>query len=778
VTRTVIRTCPLCEATCGLSIELDDADRVTSVRGDTDDVFSAGYLCPKGATLGELEADPDRLTAPRVRRDGQLVEATWQEAFEEVASRLHAIQAEHGPYAVAIYLGNPNVHTLAGQLYLRPLVKALRTTNVYSASSVDQLPKHVSCGYLFGDPLAIPVPDLDRTDLLVVLGGNPRVSNGSLLTAPDLPGRLTALQRRGGRLVVVDPARTRTAERADLHLAVRPGSDALLLFAVVHTLAEEGLVDLGDHLAGHVTGVDDVLALSAPFAPERVAAACGIDAAAIRSLARELAGTERAVVYGRLGTSTVAFGTTTSWLVDVVNVLTGHLDRPGGAMFPLPAHHRAPRRPFRHARRHSRVRGLPEAIGEFPVATLYDEMVTPGDGQVRALITVAGNPVLSTPDGARLDAAIADLELVVAVDPYVTATTRHADVVLPPPRILQRGHYDLAFSGLAIRNVANHSPAAVPLADGQPDEWEILLTLAAIALGQSPPIDVDAADGFVLHQALEAVVADPSARLATRDVEALRSHLRGWRGPERLLDLLLRAGPYGDGFGTDPEGLSLARLEAHPHGIDLGPLEPRIPGVLTTASGRIELAPEPIVADVARLQRHLEATEVARLERRPEATEVAGLERRPEAAEVAGFERHPEAADAPRTDGLVLIGRRHLRTNNSWSHNVAGLAKGQQLCTLRIHPDDAAERGLVDGATAVVRSAAGAVSVPVEVTDALRRGVVSLPHGFGHDLDGVEQTIARAAGGANSNVLSDRHLVDPISGNAVLNGLDVEVVPG
>ncbi len=738
MTRTVIRTCPLCEATCGLRIELDDADQVASVRGDTEDVFSGGYLCPKGATLGELEADPDRLTAPRVRRDGQLVEAGWQEAFEEVASRLQAIQAEHGPDAVAVYLGNPNVHNLAGQLYVRPLLKALRTTNLYSASSVDQLPKHISSGYLFGAPWAIPVPDLDRTDLLVVLGANPRVSNGSLMTAPDLPGRLTALRRRGGRLVVVDPARTRTAERADLHLAVRPGTDALLLFAVVHTLAEEGLIDVGDHLRDHVQGVDEVVALAAPFAPERVAPACGIEAGAIRSLARELAEAERAVVYGRLGTTTVAFGTTTSWLVDVVNVLTGNLDRPGGAMFPLPAHHRAPRRPFRHARRHSRVRGLPEAIGEFPVATLTDEIVTPGQGQVRALITIAGNPVVSTPDAARLGAAIAGLDLVVAVDPYVTATSRHADVVLPPPRILQRSHYDLAFSGLAIRNVANHSPAAVPLDEGQPDEWEILLTLAAIALGQSPPIDVDAADAFVLHQALESVVADPSARLATRDVDELRTHLADRRGPERLLDLLLRAGPYGDGFGTHEGGLSLAELEAHPHGIDLGPLRPQVPEVVTTDSGRIELAPEPLVADVARLERHLDDT--------------------------VG-------------DGLVLIGRRHLRTNNSWSHNVAGLAKGQQLCTLQIHPDDAAERGLTDGTEVVVRSTVGQVTVPVEVTDALRRGVVSLPHGFGHDLDGVELTVARRAGGANSNLLADRQLVDPVSGNAVLNGLPVEVVP-
>ncbi len=741
--RTVIRTCPLCEATCGLAIDLDDNDRVVGVRGDADDVFSRGYLCPKGATIGQLEADPDRLTRPLVRRDGQLLPASFDEAYAEVAARLRAVTAEHGPDAVAIYLGNPNVHNLAGQLYVRPLVKALRTTNVYSASSVDQLPKHVSSGYLFGDPLAIPVPDLDRTDLLVVLGANPRVSNGSLMTAPDLPGRLTALQRRGGRLVVVDPKRTRTAERADRHLAIRPGADALLLMAIVATLVAEDLVDLGDHLRGHVEGLEQVAALAAPFTPERVAEACGLPATAIRELAHELAAAERAVVYGRLGTTAASFGTTTSWLVDVVNVLTGNLDRPGGAMFPRPAHHRGSRRrAFRHARRHSRVRGLPEAIGELPVATLADEIETPGPGQVRALITVAGNPVISTPDAARLDAAIASLDLVVAVDPYLTATSRHADVILPPPGILQRSHYDLAFSALAVRNVANYSPAAVALDPDQPDEWEILLALAAIALGQDPPVDVDLADAFVARQAIEAVVADPGARLATRDPDALMATLAGRRGPERLLDLLVRAGPYGDGFGTHPDGLSLEALLAAPHGIDLGPLTPRIPEVLTTTSGRIELAPEPIVADVPRLAAAMDAA-------------------------VPNGEHDGEQ--------LLLIGRRHLRTNNSWSHNVPGLAKGQQLCTLEIHPDDAAARGLDDGTLAAVSSEAGELEVSITVTDALRPGVVSLPHGFGHDLDGVEQQVARANPGVNSNRLTPRQGVDPVSGTAVLNGVSVRV---
>jgi anaerobic selenocysteine-containing dehydrogenase len=734
VTRTAIRTCPLCEATCGLRLELED-DRVVTVRGDADDVFSRGYLCPKGATFGELEADPDRLSSPRIRRNGVLQPASWDEAFGEVARRLRPIIAEHGADAVAVYLGNPNVHNLAGQLYLRPLLKALRTKNLHSASSVDQLPKHVSCGYLFGDPLAIPVPDIDRTDLLVVLGGNPRISNGSLWTAPDLPGRLTALRRRGGRLVVVDPKRTRTAAKADLHLPIRPGQDALLLAAMVHTLADESLVRIGDHLTGHVTGVDEVLALCRPFAPERVAAAVGVDAAVIRALARDLATVDRACVYGRLGTSTVRFGTVASWLVDVVNVLTGHLDVEGGAMFPHPAHHRAPRRPFRTGRWTSRVRGLPEAIGELPVATLIDEIETPGEGQVRALITVAGNPVLSTPAGDRLDAAMQTLELFVAVDPYVTASTRHADVILPPPPALERSHYDLAFSALAVRNVANYSPPVNAPGADRPDEWEILLSLAAIALGQEPPLDLPMADAFVLRQAVDAMIADPTARLATRDADQVIAALDGRRGPDRLLDLLLRAGPYGDGFGLDPEGLTLDRLEANPHGIDLGPLRPRIPDNLATASGAIELAPAAITGDLV----HLEAS----------------------------LDEDPEA--------LVLIGRRHLRTNNSWSHNVAGLAKGQQLCTLQLHPADAAPRGLHDGATARITSRVGTLEVTVELTEELRPGVVSLPHGFGHDLEGVEQTVARANPGVNANVLSDHLEVDRVSGNAVLNGIAVEV---
>jgi anaerobic selenocysteine-containing dehydrogenase len=735
--RTAIRTCPLCEATCGLAIELED-DQVVAVRGDEQDVLSRGYLCPKGALIGQIEHDPDRLTAPRVRRDGELRPTSWEEAFEEVAARLAPIIDAYGPDSVAVYAGNPNAHHLDGQLYIRPLVKALRTRNIFSASSVDQLPKHVSCGMVFGDPLAIPVPDIDRTDLLVVLGGDPRTSNGSLWTVPDVPGRLDDLRARGGRLVVVDPRRSRTAAKADQHLAIRPGTDALLLAAIASTLFAEGLADVGDHLRDHVAGLDEVREVVGGLTAERVAPVCGVTADAIEQLARDLAAADRAVVYGRLGTTTVRHGTLGSWLVDVVNILTGNLDRAGGSMFPRPPHHRpGSRRPFRMGRWSSRVRELPEAISEFPVATLVDEIETPGDGQVRALIVIGGNPVLSTPDAARLDAAIAGLDLVIAVDPFQGATARHADVLLPPPGPLQRGHCDLVFAGFSIRDVVNYSPPVRAVPDGQPHEWEILLTLAALAMGAPTPVDVDAADAFVARQTAEALVADPHANLATRDVDLLLEAVAERRGPERILDLLLRSGPYGEGFGGDPEGLSLAKLELHPHGIDHGPLRSRVPDNLTTESGRIELAPPAMIAGMPALHAELDA-------------------------------------EVP---PLVLVGRRHLRTNNSWSHNAPGLVKGRTPCVLQLHPDDATDVGVGDGDQVTVRSRAGELTVAVEVTDDLRPGVVSLPHGFGHDLEGVDLTVARQRGGVNSNVLTDRFALDPISGNAVLNGIPVELAP-
>ncbi|HEX2285997.1 MAG TPA: molybdopterin-dependent oxidoreductase [Mycobacterium sp.] len=734
---TALRICPLCEATCGLTLTIEDG-RVTGARGDKDDVFSKGFICPKGASFAELDNDPDRLTRPLIRRDGQLTEATWDEAYAAVAKGLGDVIAQHGGASVGVYLGNPNAHTIAGSLYPPLIVRALGTHHVYSASTLDQMPKHVALGYMFGSPVAFTVPDLDRTDYLVIIGANPLVSNGSLATAADFPGKLRALRKRGGRLVVIDPARTRTAELADRHLAPRPGTDAALLFAVVHVLFDEGLVDLGA-AADHVNGVDDVRALASDFAPEAVAAYCGVAVDEIRALAREIAAAPSAAVYGRIGTSTVEFGTLGSWLVDVVNVLTGNLDRPGGAMFPLSPVAPAPRPPkpgrgFRTGRWHSRVSGYPEVLSELPAAALAEEIDTPGDGQIKAMITIAGNPVLSAPDGDRLDKALDSVDFMVSIDPYLNETTRHADVILPPPPPSQSAHFDFALNNLAVRNNARYSPPVLPLG-GRPDEAEILSRIALILHGAGPDGDAALVDEQVIAATLAKLTADPHSPVAGRPVDELTAMLAPGPGYDRRLDMMLRIGPYGDAFGANPDGLTLQRLTAAPHGIDLGPLQPRLPAVLRTPTGRIELAPEPVVADAARLR------------------EALGRSR----------------------DGFMLIGRRHLRSNNSWMHNLPALAGGTNRCTLRIHPDDAAELGLTD--TAAVKGPGGELLAPVEITEEMRRGVVSLPHGWGHDRGGTRQGVAEGQPGVNVNQLNDGTHLDPLSGTAVLNGIPVDIAP-
>ncbi|MDZ4270674.1 MAG: molybdopterin-dependent oxidoreductase, partial [Mycobacterium sp.] len=492
---TALRICPLCEATCGLTLTIDDG-RVTGARGDHDDVFSAGFICPKGASFAELDNDPDRLSAPLIRQDGILTEATWAEAFAAVAEGLGAVVRDHGGSSVGVYLGNPNAHTVAGALYPPLIVRGLGTHQVYSASTLDQMPKHVSLGLMFGSPVAFTVPDLDRTDYLVIIGANPLVSNGSLATAADFGGKLRTLRKRGGTLVVIDPARTRTAELADRHLAPRPGTDAALLGAVVNVLFDEDLVTLGA-LADYVAGLDEVREVARAFTPEIAAAHCGIEADEIRTLARELAAAPTAVVYGRMGTSTVEFGTLGSWLVDVVNILTGNLDRPGGAMFPLspvapaPRGHR-PGRGFSTGRWRSRVSGHPEVLSELPVVALAEEIETPGEGQIKAMITIAGNPVLSAPDGDRLDRALAGVGFMISVDPYLNETTRHADVILPPPPPSRSPHFDFALNNVAVRNNARYSPPALPL-QGRPDEAEILSRIALVLYG----IGVDADPALV-----------------------------------------------------------------------------------------------------------------------------------------------------------------------------------------------------------------------------------------------------------------------------------------
>jgi anaerobic selenocysteine-containing dehydrogenase len=740
------RVCPLCEATCGLELTISGG-AIAAVRGDRQDVFSKGFICPKGAAFDRLDDDPDRLHRPMVRQGEQWREVSWDEAFAAVATRLGAVVASHGRQSVGIYLGNPNVHTLAGGLYAAGLARALGSPNVFSASTVDQMPKHVSCGLMFGDPLAIPVPDLDRTGFLLMLGANPLESNGSLATAPDWPGRLKALKARGGRLVVVDPRNTRTAAMADTHLAIRPGTDSYLLAAVALEILSAGSVpgdDVGDlsalgALADHVSGLDELPGMLADFAPDVAARVCGISASAITTLAHNLTTAPTAAVYGRIGTSTTEFGTITSWLVDVLNVLTGNLDRPGGVMFPLAPHRRpgtGSGRGFRLGRWSSRVRGFPEVKGELPAAVMAEEMSTPGEGQIRAMITVGGNPVLSTPDGAAVDTALADLEFMVAVDPYLNETTRRAHVILPPPPPSRSAHYDIAFSGLAIHNTARFNPPSLPLAEGDCDEPTILARLTLIALGQ-PDAPARLVDDKVIADTLGKAVQDPKSLVYQRDPAELTGLLTGSNVTEQRLDVLLRLGAYGDGFGARPSGLSLGALIEAPHGIDLGPLQPRVPEILRTPSGRIEMAPPEIHQDLERLRAGVDA----------------------------------------RRDGLVLIGRRHLRSNNSWMHNLSVLNSGSNTCTLQLHPETAARIGLADGDTARVSSRSGEITVAVELTDVIRPGVVCLPHGWGHSLAGTRGSVAAARPGVNTNLLTDPMALDPLSGTSVLNGIPVRVEP-
>ncbi|WP_426756915.1 molybdopterin oxidoreductase family protein [Myxococcus sp. Y35] len=715
------RTCNLCEAMCGLRIELD-AGRITSIRGDAEDPFSRGHLCPKALALQDLHEDPERLRHPMRRTARGWERVSWDAALDETARRLHAIQTAHGRDAVGAYLGNPNVHNLGNMMFGPELLRTLRSRNRFSATSVDQLPHQLAAFLMFGHQLLVPIPDIDHTHYMLVLGANPLASNGSLMTAPDVRARLRGIQQRGGRVVVMDPRRTETAAIADTHVFIRPGTDALALLALLHVAVVEHAPRLGP-LDGFTDGLETVCEVARDFSPEKVAPHTGVPAKTLRRIAQDFLSARAAVCYGRMGLSTQAFGALCQWLITVLNVVSGNLDRPGGAMFTLPAFDiiGGPKAlgmsPGGFGRWKSRVRGLPEFAGELPAAAMAEEMLTPGPGRIRALLTVAGNPVLSTPNGARLEQALAGLDFMVSIDPYLNETTRHAHLILPPVSPLERSHYDIAFHALAVRNTAKYSPALFePGPDGRHD-WQVLLALQ--------------------HRLATLRRGRPSLR-ATLKYQAL-SRL----GPERLLDLGLRLGPYGARHPMARQGLTLAKLREAPHGIDLGPLRPCLPKRLRTKDGRIHLAPAPLVADVQRLR-----------------------------------EAFPDAASAtPRDSGdLLLIGRRHLRDNNSWMHHVPGLVKGKPRCTLMMHPEDAARRELTDGMTATVTSRVGTVTVPVQVTDEVMPGVVSLPHGYGHGREGTRLPGATAHAGASHNDLTDERAVDALSGNAAFSGTPVRVL--
>jgi anaerobic selenocysteine-containing dehydrogenase len=711
------RSCNLCEAICGIEITVQAEQRL-GIRGDKDDPFSRGYICPKAVALQDLHYDKDRLKYPVRRTDHGWQRIGWDEALDEVAQHLQRIQARYGRDAVGTYLGNPLTHNYGALLFAPGFIRSLHTRNRFSATSVDQLAHHLAAYFMFGHQLLLPVPDLDRTNLLLILGANPAVSNGSLMTAPGVGRRLQEIRRRGGKVILIDPRFTETARLADRHLFIRPGTDVLLLLALLHVVFDEALTRLGP-LATFTNGVEIISNLVAEFPPERVASVTGIDTSQIRNLAREFASAQSAVCYGRIGVSTQEFGAACQWLINVLNIVTGNLDRPGGAMFTRPAFDPlvapeglAPRGSF--ARWHSRVRKLPEFAGEFPVVTLAEEILTEGPGQVKALVTYAGNPVLSTPNGRQLDRALAGLEFMASIDFYINETTRHAHIILPPNSSLERAHYDLAFHILGIRNTTKFSPALFQPGGGTRDDWEILLELQT----------------RVEHQG-------PFGSLFGR---AKRKLIKRLFGPERILDLGLRFGPYGAKINPFSQGLTLRKLKEAVHGIDLGPLGPCLPGRLRTPAKRIELAPEVLVKDVERVKAKL-------------------------------LDGAPRCSDGD----LLLIGRRQLRSNNSWMHNSQRLVKGKSQCTILMHPTDAAERHLRPGQKVLVRSGVGCIVLPIEISGEMMSGVVSIPHGWGHSRLGIQLEVAQRHAGESINDVTDDLTIDALCGTAAFNGTWVSV---
>ncbi|MBV4485330.1 molybdopterin oxidoreductase family protein [Pseudomonas sp. SWRI153] len=691
------RACHLCEAICGLTIETTETDgniAITSIKGDALDTFSRGHICPKAVALQDIQNDPDRLRQPMRRVGSQWLPIEWDEAFILVAEKLAAIQERHGQNAVAVYQGNPSVHNYGLMTHSNYFLGLLKTRNRYSATSVDQLPHHLSSYLMYGHGLLLPIPDIDHTDFMLILGGNPLASNGSIMTVPDVEKRLKAIQARGGKVVVVDPRRSETAAIADQHVFVRPGGDAALLFGMLNTLFSEGLTR-DSHLP--VEGLDDVRSAVAPFTAEAMSPLCAVPAEQIRQLARDFAAAPSAVCYGRMGVSTQAFGTLCHWVVQLINLVTGNLDRVGGALCTEPAVDLVASTSGGHFNKwQSRVSGRPEYGGELPVSALAEEMLTEGEGQIRVLVTVAGNPVLSTPNGRQLEQALDGLDFMVSIDLYINETTRYADLILPSTSALENDHYDTTFNLFAVRNVTRFNRAILAKPEGALHDWEIFVGLAKAF------------------------------------AEKTGKELKPTMPPSKMIDMGLRMGMYGD---ASEQKLSLATLFDHPHGVDLGALKPNLAARLKTPNQRIQAAPPEILADLARFA----------------------------------------ALKAPGVDELLMIGRRHVRSNNSWMHNFHRLVKGKPRHQLLMHPDDLASRGLIDGQRVRVSSRVGQIEVEVLASLDMMKGAVSLPHGWGHARPGVQMAIASSQPGSSANDLTDECQLDELSGNAALNGVPVKV---
>ncbi len=713
-TTTHYRTCNLCEAMCGIEVEID-GEEVVSIRGDEQDVFSRGHVCPKATALKDLYDDPDRLRQP-VRRVGDRWEPmSWDDAFTEVVDRIEKIQDDHGRDAVGVYLGNPNAHNFGTLVFGPPFLRTLGSKNRFSATSCDQLPLMMASYFMYGHQLLFPVPDVDRTDFMMLIGANPLASNGSIMAAPGIKKRLEAISKRGGKVVVIDPRRCETARVADEHVFIQPGTDALFLLGLLHEVCAPG-IDLG-RISDSVKNADRILEIAKAYPPEQTEAITGVPAVTVKRLARELRAAPKGVLYGRVGACTQEFGGLCMWLINVLNAVTGNLDEPGGSMFPSPAidvrrtagGFGAGRGSF--GRWKSRVRGFPEFGGELPASVMAEEMLTEGDGRIHAMITIAGNPVLSTPNGDQLDRGYASLDFSVSIDFFINETSRHADIILPPVSPIQRSHYDLALYLTSVRNVSKYSPAPFPLKDDEFDDWQILTELTS------------------------RLAARRHGKLSKQYLTARASQKAG---PERVLDLGLRLGAYGKRFNPFGTGLSLGQLKKNPHGIDLGPMQSNLTEMLPEKHGPVDLAPDIFVGDLDRLRA-----------------------------------RFLTPGSVPNDGQLLLIGRRQLRSNNSWMHNSQRLMKGKSRCTVMINPEDAERLGVKSGDQVTLRSRVGQVTAPAEITGDMMAGVVSLPHGFGHGRDGVQLDVATSHPGVSVNDLTDDQLMDELSGNAAFSGVPV-----
>ena len=708
--KTHYRTCNLCEAMCGIKITYTGTE-ILSIKGDKDDPFSRGHICPKAMALKDLYEDPDRIRQPMERTQTGWKEISWPEALDKAAEGIRKVQKTYGNNAMATYLGNPNVHNTGSLLMGKHLFNAVRTRNRFSATSVDQLPHHIVSWKLFGHQLKIPVPDIDRTTHMLIIGGNPLASNGSIMSVPDVKNRLKAIQKKGGKVLVVDPRRSETAALADEHHFIKPGTDAALLLAMLNIVLSEQLSSPGS-LAAITDGLEDIAPLIKAWTAERAVPITGISAEAIRKLTIEFCQAEASVCYGRMGVSVQEFGLLCQYLIMVLNVAAGRLDQPGGLMFTHPAADLLKQTGRGHfGKGHSRVRNLPEFNGEFPVSAMAEEMLTEGEGQVKGLVTVAGNPVLSTPNGRQMDQGLEGLDFMVAIDFYLNETTRHANIILPPVSPLEREHYDVIFHLLAVRNTARYAPALFEPPKSAKHDWQIF------------------------HE-LEQRLQPPktfSGKLSNNFIKSLR--------PDGVLDLLLKTGPYGM-LRHPLKGLSRKRLQKQVHGVDLGPLKPSLPEGLLTKDKRINLHPEFFLQDLHRLEKVMSVQ---------------------------------QEQEREQSKTLQLIGRRHLRSNNSWLHNSHRLVKGKDRCTAHIHPTDAEAAGISEGNLVRISSRAGSINVAVEITDSIMAGVISVPHGWGHTREGIRQSVAVAHAGQSVNDLTDDQMIDSFSGNAVLNGVPVTI---